>query len=354
MKNFNFFEQGMNFLYHKGLSKSLTINSMQDIGPRLLEACEQLKSNVSQDVVPGLYDPFVLGNIPYFTFAVDTPQKRVAVFRFGNVVVDEQKDAAFLTRAKIGEQFELFLDSYKESGKKHLYFNLMRRSLVNDNESIRSNLIENLEQKYADNLNVISLDRDSSFYKQSETYSQKNDSADFKQNFKNHLCNPAFYYWSATLNQNEWSQHLETIIQEIHTKYFHSREILTLEERGAFIELAYCMIIDKATSILDPDSCNYTCKSCIDRGGMTNAIMYLYYLLKQKGHIKATQFDYLLYLTFLPAILVANRQILPLQIKRLVLFANVFFQDSTTLALFQDRENKLGVIDSQSHPNPGV
>lgn len=334
MQDAVFYEQGMNFLYARGLSRDLAITQMSDIGRALEEGVEQLNGNTCAGVSPGLFDPNLLGNIPYQTFELQAKDgKAIKVFRCANLAKDEERNGHRLVKASAGEQFNLYLDACQREGKKHFYVNLMKRKSDGENETVRSEVIENLEADYAGTLNVVSLDRNSRFYFQSGPYYYTQSQADtFKAEFKEHLRNDRSFYWSNELDQRAWPEELDAIVEEIHATYFESKAQLTHEQRQAFIEFTYCMIIDSLIAKFEPDSCNFSCKSCIDRGGMTNAIMYMYYLVKKQGVIQPEQFNYLLYLTFLPALLVGNRQIQLVYLQRLATFAKVFLGNNQPVA----------------------
>lgn len=332
MKEVSFYQPGMDFLYKAGLSKNLAITKMSDMGPALDQGFKQISHHHCQGVVPGLFDPNLLGNIPYQTFELQSKNgKNIKVFRSANITKDEEKKYSILTKSSVCEQFNLFLDAYAREGKKHLYVNLMKRNMSHENETLRSEMIENLETDYPGALNVVSLDRNSSFYFQQGFYLNLSGAENFKNDFKNHLKNDEFYYWSKNLNVKVLHKEIGELIEHIHKNYFQSSEILSYEKRQAFIELAYCMIIDTLISKMEPDSCNFSCKSCIDRGGLTNATMYLYYLIKKQGTIRPDQFNYLQYLTFLPALLVGNRQMQFCYFQRLMNFVKVFLSSDQIL-----------------------
>lgn len=328
MKEVVLYVPGMDLLYKKGLSKDITIKKMSDIPFALETGFKQLSHHTNKGNVLGLFDPFLLGNIPYQMFELESKNgKKISVFRCANVTKDEEHQGQKLLRSSTGDQFNLYLDSYRREGKKHLYINLMQRhSAVN--ESVRTQVIENLDTEYKGTINVISLDRNSIFYLQSKQYSNLDKAVEFKEGLKKHLRNDNCYFWSASLERENWTYELDTIIEKIHHTYFQSADQLSLEQRHAFIELVYCIIIDTLITKFEPDSCNFSCKVCIDRGGLTNALMYLYYLLKNQGEIKPNQFNYLQYLTFLPALLASNRQIQKVYFNRLVIFAKVFLESN--------------------------
>lgn len=332
MKEIIFYQPGMEFLYKAGVSKNLAISHVSEIGPVLSQGLKQISHHKSQGMVAGLFDPNLLGNIPYQTFELQTKHgKTITVFRCANLAMDEERMGNRLAKASAGQQFNLFLDAYSREGKKHLYINLMKRKMPNENESIRSQVIETLEADYPGVLNVVSLDRNSTFYFQSYPYLNLTPSDTFKNQFKEHLKNDQFYYWSKNVDVQALHTEIDAIIEHIHLTFFRSAESLSLDKRQAFIELAYCMIIDTLIAKVEPDSCNFSCKSCIDRGGITNATMYLYYLIKKQGTIKPEQFNYLQYLTLLPALLVGNRQIQSNYFQRLMTFAKVFLETAQLL-----------------------
>lgn len=296
MKEVVCYQPSMDFLNQLCQEHGKWNGQMGELTLKLKEIYNKVKENADCDgIVPGLFDPFELGNLPYQTFQLYTNDKTIHVFRCSNIVRDEEKEEKVLTKASIGEQFKMYLDACRREGKKHLYVNLMLRHVTGNNETLRSKLIEDLEVEYSGTLNVVSLDRNSDFYLQKGAFKDKNDAVTFKNTLKKHLGNKDFYYWSKDLNEAEWQIQLDTIVEEIYAFNFSGQAELTLEQRQAFIELTYVKIIEALLKATNSDSCNYTCKSCIDRGGITNAIMYLYSLYKKNGRISPDEFNYLLY-----------------------------------------------------------
>lgn len=321
MMGVNLYEPGMEFLYSRGLSKSLS-NSPEKLPSILENVFNQLKNNRVNGFVLGLYDPFQMGNLPLRNYTLKMGEMTTTVFRCSSVSRDTEKDEnGKLIKACVGEQFKLFLDTYARLGKNHFYVNLMKRSLPDEDESARSDAIESLEKTHMGSVNVISLDRNSKFYQQTNEYSERHyDNIEiFKRSFEDHLFDGRFFYWSKDLSKEQWRSDVKQIIEEVHDTYFKCQKEVVVAERIAFIEIVYCLIIDQLIAKFEPDSCNFSCMNCIDRGGLTNSLMFFYYLTKTQGNIQPEQINQLIYLTFAPALLVSNRQIHKLYLDHLII-----------------------------------
>lgn len=336
MKDVICYKPSMDFFNQICQEKECWNGQMDELAFKLEAVYQKLdEATTCAGVLPGLYDPFELGNIPYQTFQLYTNEKTIHVFRCPNIVKDEEIEEALLTNASVGEQFKLYLDACRREGKKHLYVNMMYRQIPGKSESLRSRLIEELELEYPGTLNVISLDRNSIFYHQTGVFEKINDATAFKFHLKKHL-NSNYYYWTKDLDQIEWQAQLDVIVETIHQCNYSDTETLDLEQRKAFIELTYIKIIEAVLKISNSDNCNFSCKSCIDRGGITYAIMYLYYLFKSQGKINAEQFNYLLYLTFVPALLVGNRPLQKNYFDRLIGFINSCLRSGQAISFPED------------------
>lgn len=325
-----FFEEGLEFLHSRGLSRSSSLNGDISQLPAIIDGTyEQLSANSPHGNYPGLYDPFLLGNYPYSNYYLQTNSgKRVSVIRCSNIASDRQGESGKLF--PVGEQFKMFLDAYQREGKKHLYVNMMIRNLPGANESARSQAIEDLEDEYLGTYNVICIDRNSDLYFQKGQYAAQDNASEFMGALKGHLFNDHFYYWSKELNRDEWQGEVFAIIDGIHQKYFGSKEVLSLEERKAFIELVYSKIIDALIGKLEPNSTNFSCKTCIDRGVLTQVVMYLYYLLETSEEITDEQLNYMLCMIFLPAMLTGNRPIQKKYFDQLIIAAKAMIENYKT------------------------
>lgn len=301
MMSIDYRSEGMEFLHQKGLEQ-LQIFSPKDLSKQLEKAYNQININKNVGCHPGLYDPFLLGNMPTTTYQIGNCK----IIRCPNFVADSLSDDSEKIKIfPIGEQVELFLDSYKKTGKKHLTINMMERnSPVPINENGRCVSIEKLEQKYKGTLNTVTIDRNSEFY--SQTNYANNDAQTFKKDLLTHLFSN-HYYWTTELDLVEWKNEVGHILDIVHQENFNSEIALNKEARKAFIEISYAAIIDSLIKKFNPSSANFSCKSCIDRGMLTQLIFYFYQKFKSGAKLDQKDFEQILFMTFIPALLVGNR-----------------------------------------------
>lgn len=247
-----------------------------------------------------LYDPRYLGDVPSRLFTHGS----TIFIRTPTITRDVCRQKGKTTSVTIVEEFLGFLDSYKKQGKKHLYINLMQRQ---GSEGVRSRAIEQLEKEYPDTLHVITLTKDFSFYWQNEKFLKISETETFKKSFIELLFKPdGHFYWSPHLRSPSFKESCREILDKAHRELFKNKAYLSVEERRNFIEIAYTSIVDALIARLNPDSCNISCKSCIDRGPAFLAEQF--YQINKKGtELPIDMKKRLLAIALAPALLAQNR-----------------------------------------------
>lgn len=154
----------------------------------------------------------------------------------------------------------------------HIYVNLTKR---HGQEGRAAKSIENLDQEVS-GFHMITLDKNSDFYKQTIHFNDLAEGKLFKKIFLEQMTSEkGNYYWSCHLNSVEWTKELSNVVEKVHEKYFSTKKMLTRSERLDFIELTYLAILDKLIEILKPGSINISCHQCIDRGPSLLALWML-------------------------------------------------------------------------------
>jgi hypothetical protein len=267
------------------------------------------------DETPRLYDPRHLGDLPSVLYRYPLKSqdgkasKEMKMIRTPNVTRDTRRDGKDLKEVAVVEEFLGFLDSYQKKGKVHVYINLMFRN-PKGSEGVRCKAIEELEQHYPNTLHVITLTKDTYFYKQTKMFENLNNAVDFKKTFISEMFDKADkdsdYHWSPALG-TRWREECEQILEKVHAAYFQNRVELTREERLDFIELAYTEIIEAILNKLQPDSANDACKSCIDRGAAALAAQYLKRHQSELKAMSPRKRKKFVAITLAPALLAMNR-----------------------------------------------
>lgn len=262
-----------------------------------------------------LYDAHYLGDTPSVQYKITgNTGKEIKILRTPVVTRDLGRGAdAIITSVEIVPEFVELLETYQKKGKVHFYVNLMQR---HGSEGIRSKEIESAEKKYPEALRVICLDKDSDFYWQKKEYSNQSDAAHFKQNLFDHMFASDMYYWSSHLDINVIKSLTQLIVNKIHEQYFNNQTYLDNQARLDFIELVYANIIDRILKNEEPDTCNISCKSCIDRGASTHGLQYI--VSHNEKHLNTNHLEEASAFTLAPAILSMNRLLQHCRMPRLI------------------------------------
>ena len=260
-----------------------------------------------------LTDSLMEGNMP--SVVVRYGQKRVPVMRVGTMVLDV-KNSSDSPSLAIDESFMHYLKAAGKMGKKHLYVNTVRRGIAhvkkNEIEVRRTKLLEGMESDVQlPAFRMITLDKNSDFYFQIEAFSELKEASQFKKRFLQHLFDEGEdgkFYWSKELKGPLWSDRVRALVEKVHTSYFAGKSELTVEERRAFIEIAYVFLIEAAIQQLDVDVANVSCHYCVDRGASLLGLVSLHQLLQQP-EVSGLDLSKMMAYLFGPGIFLHNRPI---------------------------------------------
>lgn len=237
-------------------------------------------------------DQYLHGNLPSFLFTLKNPSQ-TKVLRMGYPMDSLNKWHLPWITPTVYPEFLSFI----KNQPRHLYINLMKRK---GSESSATKALENLENNFS-NIVIVTLDKNSDFYWQdAKKYPETVDSTEFKQIFLRHLINKkGNFYWSKSLNRNDWTKKLIVLLDEIHNIFFSNQATLNQKDRLDFIEIGYLSILDALVETLQPTSMNITCRQCMDRGPSLYALWML-----QKNEVTARELPALL---LAPPLLIHNR-----------------------------------------------
>lgn len=202
-------------------------------------------------------DQFFHGNLPSLVAIIND---KVKLIRIGQPICQASRAFWWISAPKVSPEFLFFL----QNQPRHFYVNLMKRKGV---EEPLTHTLETLENR-CENLFLITLDKNSSFYWQKEQdYPEVLESENFKQIFLNKMCSrKGNYFWSKHLNLDRWKEELRQILDNTHHSIFLNKDSLDRKERQDFIELTYVGIINNLVAKWSPTSMNITCRQGIDRG----------------------------------------------------------------------------------------
>ncbi|MCE5316039.1 MAG: hypothetical protein LLG04_01575 [Parachlamydia sp.] len=294
-----------------------------DISKLLGEAYEQhrhMPKYVGYDKENYLTEILLEGNMPLVVTLFDLPGKKVPIMRSGTMVRDLAIDEISQKPPVLAmsPEFTYYLLAQAKKGKTHLYVNFMRQiqhhTKQHDVEDQRTRLIEQLEMDPATGktARVITLDKNSPFYYQEGPFSDLNEVAQFKRQFLANLTQEgptARYYWSKHLDAKRWKETLNTIVEQVHQRYFGSKAELSAAERSGFIELAYLKIVEAAIQQLNVDAVNISCRHCIDRAASFIGLFYFDQLLKQSPTLSGEKLSRLMAFVYAPGLFFHDRPI---------------------------------------------
>lgn len=225
-------------------------------------------------------DPFLHGNLPSNVAWLNN-DSRTQVIRLGKPIYQFSRSFWWWTSPEVCPEFLLFLQLQPS----HLYVNLMKRRGI---EWKSTKCLESLERK-VQNLFVITLDKDSSFYWQREKGSSEiMESERFKKEFlDNMMSHKGNFFWSKHLNPSAWRRELHGILDHVHHHHFAHEPVLNRRERQDFIELCYLAILDVLVDKWSPASMNITCRQGMDRGPSLMVLWLMQKSLLDKDEVAA-------------------------------------------------------------------
>lgn len=250
---------------------------------------EKAIGNYYGGVVWSEFDPTMQGNLTYRKYNMIRKDKKepVIYIRMPTPTLNSNHST------EVNPEFEAYLHYLKNKNLKHTYLNFQDsvdpgikrvknlRRLVQflgfGNESHRAKTIQDIEfeEEFTDVIQVLTLSRDSGFYRQSGKR-EKNitQSDDFIKDFLWQLFNGEYNGFHVPRNWKEnestYCVEIQKILDFVHRVFFNSKPVLSRHEKRVFIEISYGFISDFAVS--DSYSVNQTCKSGIDRAGSANAM----------------------------------------------------------------------------------
>lgn len=261
------------------------------------------------------FDAIRQENLPGYQFAFVSKDGPIDCLRIPCPTEQE-----FIHRAKVDPEFIAFLRS---SGKdlqerKHLIVNLQDRSSWR--EQLRSTTIEDLgrHKDFRNQLAVITLAKNSDFYRQKEQFGKIHQSALFKEHLIQQVMDEnSGYYFPVMLKKHIVKKWAPEIFDAIHTFFFSDKNVMTRSERMTFIDLFHWMLTLKFIESTKADSFSLTCKDCVDTGQAESVGLYLFSCLITGQNILQKDFEFVENLLFAPALMIRQRNIAPERVERM-------------------------------------
>lgn len=269
---------------------------------------------------PGLHNAHLNGDVPFFLYTIPTSRKEIRLIRTSNTTFDFFAEDGSVATAVIPE-FANYLRAMADLGKTHLYVNYIERQ--KDGGSREISLLEGFENDpyFGLAVHVVSLARNSPFYKQESSFSEIEDAEEFKAVFIEELfadSKEGHYHWPKVVDLIGWRGTVRAILDEVHVAYFSRQAMLSVEERQQFIDVAYIKMVRKLMELLQPDVANLSCAISIDRGPTGFTLFYIDHLLQEKGRLDLVDLKKIATLVNAPGVLVRNRSVVPSHQQRFI------------------------------------
>lgn len=258
-----------------------------------------------EEEAPQYFDSLHQGNLPGLLYTLTDGTQCI---RIPAPVTQE-----FINKAEINDAFKGFLRSTKKAGKKHLYINLQARNSWR--EGARCTAIEHLQHhpEYGEAIVVVTLDKESDFYRQTGGFKGINSAEAFLSTFKHQLEHKESGFsfpkavWKA-LNKG----FIDVTLKNVHQHFFGAKNVLTQEQRRAFIEVFYLLLELKLIEIVTPNSFSLSCKDGVDVGAAATAELFLFLKLLNQKILTESDWEQVNLMIYGPALLVRER--IPLSI----------------------------------------
>jgi hypothetical protein len=333
----NVYHEGLRFLRRHVDYKEPLIEKKQNKENHLLDIfshySEKIGLSFSRSHWGVQYDLHLNGNHPFQTFELEIAGKKIQGIRFP-ISTYKVKD-----QVEVIPEFKAFMEQYKEEGKTHLYINYVHRFDRSQNYreyDPKVIALEHFDRASDRELYLISLDKNSLFFYQIEEHALDCSAENFMRQFKALLFSERSpFYFSEKIyklvDKESFQENLKGLIDLVHKMYFYKKPKLLLEERRAFIELAYNHFTEYFLGLVKPDSFNLNCKNTIDRGPGGISSFYIYALLRSGKKINDDEINKIKFLTYLPAILVHNRTLGLSRVSRLRACAEQLFNQARNI-----------------------
>lgn len=265
------------------------------------------------------YDPLMHQNFPSQLFTFSQPKFHVTVLRIPAPVKQ-----LTIQNAKIVPEFIGFLRYLRDELKpdRHLLINLQDRTSWQ--EFARCKALEDLGRsaEYFETLPVLGLAKNTPFYNQADEYQTYNGAPVFMEQFKQQILSgeDCGYHFPELLKGKKLEEFITPAFKTIHELFFDGKTTLTRPERQAFIEIFYTLFVLKVIELLNVDSISFTCKDAVDTGMEQTAIFYGFLrMVSDPAKWKGEEKELLLWILYSPALLIRERPIDQVQLKRAVL-----------------------------------
>lgn len=207
-----------------------------------------------------VYDPYMLNQTPELLFNIYDKKRKVSLIALPSPTVQE-----FIQNAKVNEEFLSYLRASHTDHAPILLINYQDRTSWR--EHARAHEVEGLEEASAfqGQLTVVSLPRDTEFYRQDAPYHEDHQAAVFKKHLQAHMAdNQSGFYMSDKLRKVITPAWIEGVFNAINRIFFSGKNVIPRESRLEFIELFYLFFTLKVIEIVKAEKVFLCCKDGVD------------------------------------------------------------------------------------------
>lgn len=264
------------------------------------------------------FDNFLQRNLPHQLYHLFFKGGHMTHVRLPCPTTQDQVD-----KASIVPEFTAFLEANKQGKKKkkHVLFNLQDRTSWR--EHARSVALEELQdlEEFHSVFNVVTLAKNTEFYHQVSLYEKESRADVFIQNFKDQIRGErAGFFFSVHLSHRVLGTFLDQVMDGVHQLFFEKKNVLSREDRLAFIDFVYLLIELKVLDILKPESFSFTCKDGVDTGSVESTALFVLSHFVNDQKFEEKDGDFLSVLLFAPALLMRERGVHPDRMQRFLGF----------------------------------
>lgn len=273
---------------------------------KFLEAMEKQKE--------GGFDPLMQENSPHQWLDLYMEDHRIRLTHMASPTAQ-----IYVDRCDVVPEFKAFIQSCKRGHfkRKHLIFNLQDRTSWLEHP--RCECLEKFadQTEYSKHLDVVSLTKETYFYHQNDVYHDEEDSAAFTQHLLEQLRGDSTgFHFTPYLRRYVLGNFADRLVEAVHETFFGDKDLLSRDERHAFIEIVYLFIQLKVLDLVSPDSFSFSCKDGLDIGCCAAAEFYAFVQLINNRRWSKEDVDMLFFMFQGPSLYLRERAVLPERFNR--------------------------------------
>ncbi len=238
-----------------------------------------------------------------------------------NIRIPSPTHQEVVSKACVVEEFKSYLASLSDgiSSEHHLLINLQDRTSWR--EHARCLALEELDNQSEgrSQVTVVTLAKDTDFYWQESPYDIDNHADTFIQNFREQLeDDKCGFHFPEDMREELFPQFVHQLLDSVHRTFFEERNVLDIQERRDFIEIAYLFLELKLLDILRPDAFSLVCKDGVDISSPSNGLLFLFMKLLNQDEITESGLDQLNVMLYSQSFLLRERVIIKKRINRMI------------------------------------